>query len=193
MTQAGALKLLEDATLVRMAQVGNLDAFDELARRYRPALTALCRSVHRDADCAHDLTQDALVAAYRNLRSLREPERFGPWVRMIARRAAMAESRAAKLQQSALEDSIDRAVVHASHALGEREALDRLELADLYRELHKLPAEWAEPLSLQACEGWDLQRIAAFLDLPVSTVKWRMFQARKRLNERARFALGEES
>jgi RNA polymerase sigma-70 factor (ECF subfamily) len=75
---------MEDGQLVRQALDGNRGAFATLVEHYTGSVRALCRAqVHR-ADVA-DLTQETFTRAWRQLRGLRDPDRFGPWLLGIAR------------------------------------------------------------------------------------------------------------
>ena len=73
-----------DADLVRRALAGDVRAFGELAERYQEAVYALAVSHTRNFADAEDIVQEALLSAYEALPSLRDPERFGAWVRGVA-------------------------------------------------------------------------------------------------------------
>ena len=68
-------------------------AFDELVRRYDRSARATCFGVLRDWHLARDAAQDGFVAAYTNLRLLRQPGSFGPWLLTIMRHRATRMAR----------------------------------------------------------------------------------------------------
>jgi len=79
--------------LVERAMAGDHDAFGELARRSIPKLYAIARLILRDGERAEDATQEALVAAWRQLAGLRDPDRFDAWLRQLLVRACYRETR----------------------------------------------------------------------------------------------------
>ncbi len=78
--------------LVERAMAGDHDAFSELARGSVTKLYAIARLIVRDSDQAEDATQEALVAAWKQLRSLRDPDRFDAWLRRLLVRACYREA-----------------------------------------------------------------------------------------------------
>ena len=80
---------LADGRLVRRTLSGRGEAYAELVRRWTHRVLALCHALVRNRSVAEDLTQEAFVRAYIGLGSLKEPEKFAPWLRGIARRACL--------------------------------------------------------------------------------------------------------
>jgi RNA polymerase sigma-70 factor (ECF subfamily) len=76
----------QDAELVARAREGDLDAFERLVARHHTRVVAIARQIARDREAAQDIAQEALVRAFRALASLRDGERFGPWLNTITRR-----------------------------------------------------------------------------------------------------------
>ncbi len=75
-----------DADLVARAKEGDLDAFERLIARHRTRLLDLARRMVGEREAAQDIVQEALLRAFRFLPSLREGDRFGPWLNTIVRR-----------------------------------------------------------------------------------------------------------
>src|SRR6187551_3040750 len=84
--------------LVERARAGDRDAFTELGRLWVVRLYAIAQLILRDPDRAADATQEALVACWRDLRSLRDPDQFESWVRRIVVRACYRELRRERAQ-----------------------------------------------------------------------------------------------
>lgn len=82
------MKDLDDGTLVRRALRAEPESFGELCRRYYHSLIAIADSVLLDHHLAEDAAQEALAEACRELASLKNPERFGPWLASICRNVA---------------------------------------------------------------------------------------------------------
>ena len=76
---------ISDAVLVARVLDGNQSAYEILVRRHQAALFRRARWMGVDADTAADMVQDSLIKAYENLRTCREPNRFGFWVGQIVR------------------------------------------------------------------------------------------------------------
>ena len=79
--------------LVQLAMAGDHDAFSELARGVIGRLYAIAILILRDQQRAEDATQEALVAAWRDLPALRDPDRFDAWLRRLLIRACHREAR----------------------------------------------------------------------------------------------------
>ena len=101
MTQRlGSLRNATDEQLVIAAVLGAMPAFDELARRYRPALTLCARAVVGSRAIADDIVQDTLLLAFRHLPGLETPAAFPGWVRSICRNRALRVSRGERRTES---------------------------------------------------------------------------------------------
>lgn len=79
--------------LVERAMHGDEEAFDDLVGRIGDSLHSVARRILRDTTLAEDATQQALLEAWRNLPSLRDPDRFEAWTHRLLVNACYAESR----------------------------------------------------------------------------------------------------
>ena len=79
--------------LVDRAKQGDSEAFDALARAVGDRCMAIACRILRDADLAEDAVQAALITAWRELRTLRDPDRFEPWLHRILTHECYAEAR----------------------------------------------------------------------------------------------------
>jgi RNA polymerase sigma-70 factor (ECF subfamily) len=79
---------MSDADLVRQTLAGRTEAFAELVRRWAGRVTALCHA-KAGRTAADDLAQETLLRGFRALRTLADPERFGPWLCGIALRTCL--------------------------------------------------------------------------------------------------------
>jgi RNA polymerase sigma-70 factor (ECF subfamily) len=82
-----------DEDVVDSVLAGDRPAYAELVARYERAVHAAAWAVLRDHHASQDVTQDAFIAAYQRLPTLRDRRSFGPWVVTIARRAAIDRAR----------------------------------------------------------------------------------------------------
>ena len=81
-----------DELLVMAAILWNLEAFEHLVVRYRPAVVRLARSIV-GAECAEDVAQDSLLLAFKALPSIEEPRKFAAWLSAITRHRALRFSK----------------------------------------------------------------------------------------------------
>ncbi len=175
------LQYLSDAELTELAQRGSLEACDELVRRFRPAVLLTARQIVDSAEAAQDVAQEAFLAAFRALPQLQDAARFGGWLYAItrhrARRAAQVTDRTPTTPLAVLEDC-----GHSSLETGPLETLLQSESQDGVRAaLAGLAPEHQIVMQLFYYEQWPAPRIAAFLALPLTTIKWRLREGRKRV------------
>ena len=167
------LRQAGDGELVGWARDGCRMAFDELARRYRTGVFLMARQIIGEAGLSEDVAQDALLTAFRALPTLADPERFGAWLGAITRhraqRVARQESRFVPLEPAHL-DLLPAPV-----------APDPEELTEAFGTLGE---EYQTVLRLRYWEEWSVGQIAAFLSLPLTTVKWRLHYSREVLRRR---------
>jgi RNA polymerase sigma-70 factor (ECF subfamily) len=165
-----------DDGLVRRARQGDRAAFDELLavrldRCFRFAWSILAN----EADAA-DATQDALVAAWRELPRLRDPAAFDSWLGRIVATAARLARRRRRAEWIA--ERAHRTVDGASPAA--LAAIERVESA-FDRAFARLGATDRALLVVHHVDGRPVAEIAHALRIPVGTAKWRLHAARRSL------------
>src|SRR5260221_7878648 len=79
--------------LVERAKAGDHEAFSELGRLWVDRLYAIACLILRDPERARDATQETLVACWRDIRGLRDPDRFDAWIRRILLNACYRDAR----------------------------------------------------------------------------------------------------
>ena len=167
-----------DEMLVIAAILGKLEAFEELVVRYRPAVVRLARTIV-GADYAEDVAQDALLLAFKALPGIEEPRKFPAWLSAITRHRALRfnQSEATHFRKRV---PLDEALLEKIEALG-RPLAEKERDESMIAALESLPAEYAMPLRLRFLDEMPLDRIAAFMGVPLSTVKWRIHHGKKLL------------
>jgi RNA polymerase sigma-70 factor, ECF subfamily len=174
---------LADEELVVATLLGFLAAFDELVRRFRPAVRLTARRFASDEDAVEDLCQEAFLRAFKALPRLEQPERFAGWLHAIVRNLALRERRNGTRERARF-SALDQLILEETVAPdpSPAEAFERCEAHRLVREaVEALPAAYREVVSLHYWEGMPLSRVAAYLGVPLSTAKWRLRYARERL------------
>ena len=167
-----------DELLVIGAILGNLEAFEQLVVRYRPAVVRLARTIV-GADHAEDVAQDSLLLAFKALPSIEEPRKFAAWLSAITRHRALRFGKS-ETAQSSKRVALDEALLENVEALA-RPLIDKHEDESMIKALDSLPADYAMPLRLHFLDDMPLKRIAAFMGVPLSTVKWRIHHGKKLL------------
>ena len=84
---------MANVELVRRAQEGDRDAFDLLMIAVVDHLYRIARLILRDTDRAEDAVQEALVRCWRDLRTLRDPDRFDAWLNRLLMHSISDEAR----------------------------------------------------------------------------------------------------
>lgn len=172
-----------DEVLVIGAILGNLEAFEELVVRYRPAVVRLARTI-AGADYAEDVAQDSLLLAFKALPGIEEPRKFPAWLSAITRHRAVRFSKSETAHMSkrvALDEALLEKIEALAKPLAEKERDEEMIAA-----LESLPPDYAMPLRLRFLDEMPLNRIAAFMGIPLSTVKWRIHHGKKLLKEKVK-------
>ncbi len=176
----------ELSQLVRSAQAGDRLAFSQIVVRFQNMAFAGAYALLNDPHAAQDAAQEAFLEAYRNLSNLRNPAAFPGWFRRIVLGRSHRELRQRPPSIEPLEKM--GPYVGDLHDLSSRDPaaqLEQLQLSDeLERALSTLPEAQRLVVLLYHIEGYSYREIANFLEVPLSTVKKRLFDARRKLKER---------
>lgn len=169
---------MDVVALVEQARAGDVDAFTELVRDHQSLAYGCAVAMLHDFDAARDVVQEAFIAAWRGLAQLAEPALFPAWLRGIVRRQALHALRARHLEPLVHAGEPPSQLPSAEEHV-ESERRRRLALA----ALAGLPERPREPAVLRWAYECSHAQIAAFLEIPVTTVN-RLHAARARLKRR---------
>ena len=170
-----------DNILIEKAKQGDTAAIAELFSRYWRAARATAFGILANIDLAEDAASEALFNAFKNIGDLRDASKFGPWLHTIVIRSAqhLKESKPSKNDVN-LKQYLERDNTTNFSELEQRE------LASLIREaVANLPDILREAISLFYFEGYNIEQIADFLDVPAGTVKRRLHDGRRALRDSA--------
>jgi len=168
-----------DEVLVVASIIGDLDAFDLLATRYRAAVVRAAQAIVGRED-AEDVAQDSLLLAFKALPSIEDPAKFAAWLSAITRHRAFRFGKRESAHKEGRVD-LDEFLIEQVEALAYPLVNDGDE--ELGPALENLPADYALVLRLRFFDEMPLKRIAAFLGVPVSTIKWRVHRGKQLLRE----------
>jgi RNA polymerase sigma-70 factor (ECF subfamily) len=159
--------------LVERAMVGDRDAFAELQRGSIDKLYAIARLILGDGDRAQDATQEALIAAWRDLKGLRDADKFEAWLRRLLVTACYREARKQKRRIRAEEQvrPIGTETADPARVAADRDQLDRA--------IESLAPEQRALIVLHYYLGLPMHETALALGLPVGTVKSRLHRTKQ--------------
>jgi RNA polymerase sigma-70 factor, ECF subfamily len=175
MTQSAAA--ISDAALVVAARAGDMSAFGQLVSRYQRSTVATCRAVLKDSHHSADAAQDAFIAAYRSLNSLRDPAMFGAWIITIARNRARRLGRRIRSDLPLPTMLVD---LRDANSPGGKPEPD----TNLLNAIAALPEQERLVIMLHYFEETDIAKIAVILDRPTGTVTKQLSRAYDRLRRR---------
>ena len=169
-----------DRELVERARQGDGAAIAELFSRYWRAVRAAAFGVTGEWASAEDAAAEGFRQAWTGLDSLREPDRFGPWLRTIVVRKARLIGRSAGSVVGTVLDGLADAEEPPDIIL------ERLQMAALVQQLvRELPPRLREAVSLFYFEGYDTDSAARFLGIPPGTFRRRLHEGRSQLRSAA--------
>jgi len=177
-----------DEIIVERALTGDAEAFGEIVRRWERRIFALTYGMLGREEDARDATQETFLAAFRNLRGFRGEAKVSSWLHRIAVNQCISRQRRSKVRsEAALEDEQEK---HASSFVTSvsyspaRVAEGRQETFAVRRAINSLPVELRQIVVMKEFEELTFREIADALDLPLSTVKSRLYTALKQLQMR---------
>lgn len=172
------LTFRSDSRLVEAALSGDMESFERLVERYKDRFYRfILKHVGRIQD-AEDILQEAFISAYRGLGQLQNPERFGSWLYGIASNIIRNHfNRSPEYKYT---------FVDVSEIPDNRSDEKQEDIFDAFRlraAINELPSDIRETLILVGLEEQSYEDAARILNVPVGTVKSRMFRARKLLRD----------
>jgi len=174
-----------DAQLIGRTLAGEPAAFGELVLRYQDRLYNSLVRLLGSAEDARDAVQDAFVQAFVKLDTFRGSSAFYTWLYRIAFNTAMSHARRKRPTRSLDEERTDRGREPVDVQPTPDARLDTSERAvQVQRALAELSAEHREVIVLREMDGCKYEEIAEILELPVGTVRSRLFRARLELRDR---------
>ena len=170
----------QESELVLAAQIGSPDAFGRLVKKYQNMVTSLAFSKTGDLQRSEEFAQQAFMLAWENLTDLREPERFGGWLRSIATNLTLNSNRkSGRLARVAQEIEIDSEPASNEVPGDAISSKEQKEL--LWLTLKKIPEEYREPLVLFYREEKSVAQVAELMGLSIDSVKQRLSRGRAML------------
>jgi RNA polymerase sigma-70 factor (ECF subfamily) len=168
-------RAVEDADLIRQATRGNVESFNLLVSRWEKRVYNYLLRITANREDALDLTQDAFLKAYQNLRKLDDPGRFAPWLYRIAHNEAYSMFRKRRPETNG--DGLAPEATETKITVGGSSVFPiELSLA-VASALDRLSTDQREAVVLKVYQGFKFEEMAEILSCPVSTIKSRLYTA----------------
>ena len=165
--------------LIIAARKGDSDAFEEVLRRFQDMAVGYAYALLGDWQDAEDAAQEAFIAAYYGLINLRDPAAFPGWFRRVVYTRAQRRLRVKEPALVSLEHVGEIAILDSGLDRGTGAMAE-----DVAAALDALPESQRAATLLHYMNDYSLAEIAAFLGIPIGTVKSRLYHARQSLKER---------
>jgi RNA polymerase sigma-70 factor (ECF subfamily) len=181
---------MDEAALIRDAQLGDLDAFNRLVLAYQDIVFAQAYRLMGEMEAAEDSAQDAFISAFRSLKSYRGGS-FRAWLLRIVTNACYDELRRRKRRPTtplepvdAEEEEIESPRWLADPGESPEDRAERAELDQAIQNcLQGLPPDFRTVVVLVDVQGFDYIEAAEVIRTPVGTVKSRLSRARLRMRD----------
>jgi len=190
------LDSLSDLQLIQQSINGSHEAFDALVRRYQDRLVHSLEHALNSREDALDAAQQAFVSAWQKLAAFRQDAAFYSWLYRIAMNAAISRRRKLRLPTTSLDRHAEASGLDPEDknedADPQRQLVSSEHVQLVQEALSQLAEEFRQPLILKEIDGLPYEEIATILDIPIGTVRSRIFRARREMTERLTRILGDE-
>jgi RNA polymerase sigma-70 factor (ECF subfamily) len=179
---------VEEAVLVEQARRGDLEAYDELIRRYQERIYATVYHMTSNHEDANDLAQESFIKAFQALKSFKGGSSFYTWLYRIAVNKTI---NFLKQRKNRIHLSLNDLDFNAEHnpdlvaLISEKTPHREVNLAELQEKLNTAMLKLSEPhrmvVVLHDVQGMSHDEIAKIMDCNIGTVRSRLFYARQQL------------
>jgi RNA polymerase sigma-70 factor (ECF subfamily) len=159
--------------LVEAAARGDHEAFEGLATSAGDRLYAVARLILRQADLAEDAVQEALVRAWQQLPSLRDPERFDAWLYRLVVNACADQGRQLRRWSQQVRPLPDRSISDETGSVADRDQLERA--------FARLKPDQRAVVVLHHHSGFSAAEISRILGIPEGTARSRLHYATEQM------------
>lgn len=176
-----------DDQLIDRVLRGEADAFGTLVHRWERPIYGLTLRMLGHSEDARDATQETFLSAYTNLKNFRGDAKFSSWLYRIALNVCHSKLRRRSGRQDASLEQQHEEVgfepVAPELGVDERILGDQVS-QHVRKALAAIPAEMRQVIVMKEYEELKFHEIAEILDIPVSTVKTRMYTGLRELRKR---------
>ena len=172
----------KDETLVMLTLAGEQQAYEVLVTRYQKTVVSSAMAITKSCFMAEDAAQDAFVTAWIKLNTLKEPEKYGAWVRKIAKNCAL--NMLNRYRSFLSFDTVEN--LEFLDTLSQNPAelyLLSEEKNQIHKSVGKLSEKVRQIIHLHYFENLSIAEIADEMRVSQGTVKWQLHDGRKRMRK----------
>jgi RNA polymerase sigma-70 factor (ECF subfamily) len=181
------IQSLTDVELIAKAISGREDGFEELVRRYQRPITNYVFRMLNDYDASLDVTQEVFIKVYNSLSRYSSEYKFSTWLYRIAHNAAIDYIRRRSPNEQSIEteskDGAYQLQIESPNPSPEQERERSEWRTEIEAVVKCLPAVYRELILLRHAQDLSYDEIAEITNLPLGTVKNRLFRAREMMRE----------
>jgi RNA polymerase sigma-70 factor (ECF subfamily) len=181
-------KATSDEQILERALTGDAEAFGEIVLRWERRIFALAYGMLGREEDARDATQETFLSAFRNLRNFRGEAKVSSWLHRIAVNQCITRHRRNKVRnEGGLDDEEEKhasSFATAAELSPSRVVEGRERSSAVRRAVSSLPVELRQIVVMKEFEELTFREIADALDVPLSTVKSRLYTALRQLHMR---------
>ena len=181
------LRDLDDKELIAIAIGGREDTFEELVRRYQRPIVSYVYRMLNDYDSSLDVAQEVFIKVYKSLERYSSDYKFSTWLYRIAHNAAIDHIRRRSGKEQSLEtesqDGTYQLQLESPRPTPEQDRENSEWRTEIESVVKCLPSVYRELIVLRHSKDMSYGEIAEVTDLPLGTVKNRLFRAREMMRD----------
>lgn len=179
---------MSEIVLIDRVLDGDISSFEFLILKYQKNLYGTVFNIVKEEEATKDIVQESFLKAYENLSSLRSKEQFYPWLKKIAINLSLMKLDKSKRYIDMYKDDEEGDDFFFNNQTDESNPEQELLTEELRRYVRKfvdsLPEKLRRVIILREVEDLSYEEIASILNIPVGTVRSRLFNARQIIKER---------
>jgi RNA polymerase sigma-70 factor (ECF subfamily) len=181
-----------DKDLIDGALGGEQEAYRELMNRHKSAIFHIILKIVRDNEVAADLVQDTFMKAFMSLSSYRSEFRFSTWLYRIGANCAIDHLRKQRIKTLSLNAPTDSGDGRLEFDIPdesrnpEKDLVNREQRVSINDAIDSLPDKYRTVINYRHRDNKSYEEIAEALNIPIGTVKARIFRARELLKKKLR-------
>jgi len=176
--------------LVRDAIQGRQYAYKQLMNRYKPGIFKMIYQIIKNREETEDIVQETFIKAFKSLDSYNSKYAFSTWLYKIAYNHSIDTIRKRKMKTFSLDKPIKLSKGEVKHEIRDesfvpdKELLHRESINNILKQVESLPDKYKQALILRHQEEHSYEEISSILNIPIGTVKARIFRAREMLKKK---------
>ena len=180
---SGSKKKLNESALACQARNGDKAALQQLLQDNWLWLKGLMYNILGNIQDVDDALQEICLIVIDNIGSLREPERFKPWLAVVARNGALAYRQKRSKKPMQLDELLAQQQMSNSQELTEKVELNE-QCERIIEALKELPEKYRDVFMLKYLKDMSYAEISEIMEITVTTVQIRLVRARRMIYNR---------